>query len=217
MADDYGRLNVALIPSVPEQEAQAEAERLRGARNLPEPQQSTSWADPIDTTPGDHDVTPYGGKSAQIPSTPPGSEGASAVSHQHYWIHTVTETIDRGYFGFNSVAMTLAEGVPVRILGLDDLRPRAELELLAQADSNTAVYVGDRDVINSDSPQSTGIWLGTSESEVYYGGGTFTYRARKELWAIAVGGPATIGVTSYQSEPTSDDLATQSKSGAGAK
>ena len=155
MADDYGRLNVALIPSVPEQEAQAEAERLRGARNLPEPQQSTSWADPIDTTPGDHDVTPYGGKSAQIPSTPPGSEGASAVSHQHYWIHTVTETIDRGYVGFNSVAMTLAEGVPVRILGLDDLRPRAELELLAQEDSNTAVYVGDRDVINSDSPQSS--------------------------------------------------------------
>jgi len=217
VSDEYGRLQVALIPSLPEQEAEAEAARLAGAANLPEPQQGTSWADPVDTTPhGEVDL--QGGDSFQIPSRPPGQQGASDESHQHYYIHTITETIDRGYYGFNSVAWNLPKGVPIQILGLDDNRPRTEIELLAQGSDGTAVYIGDRDVINSDYPQGTGIWLGTAFGASEGDTSTeFTYYARKELWAISVGDDATLGVTSYTSEPNSDETAKRSKSGAGAR
>lgn len=208
MTEEYGRLKVAMIPSLPEQEAEAESQRLAGAATSPEPQQSTSYADPLDTTPHKR-VDLQGGDSHQVPWQPPSHEGASAVSEQHYYIHRVTETIDRGYYGFDSVAWNMKEGVAVQLLGLNDDRPRAELLVLA-IDSDTIIYIGDRDVIDGAAPQTTGIWVADVES-------TYTYRARKELWAVAVGGSATMGVTSYKSEPNSDSLATQSSSGAGAR
>lgn len=201
---DYGRLDVALIPSIPEQEAEAERQKLAGAATTPENQQSTPWAVPIDTTPkrGD-EVDVQGGDSYQVPWKAPSKTSAGGVSEEHYYIHTVQETIDRGYFGFNSVAWNLPEDEAVQVLGLDDDRPRAFLTLLSISD-DTIVYVGDRDVIDGAAPQSTGIWLSND------GAFNFTYRARKEIWAIAVGGTATLGVTSYTAEPNSDTLGARS-------
>lgn len=208
MAEDYGRLQVAQIPGLPEQEAEAEAAVLSGATTAPERQQSTPYAVPIDTT-TDEEVDLQGGDSDQVDWLPPSSEGASAVSHQHYWIHTVEETMDRGYYGFNSNAFTLKEGVPLQLLGLDDLRPLAVLVALAMAnaeDETAVIYIGDRDIIDSGHPEQTGIWF-TSQ------GSSYNYRARKELWAVVIGGTATIGITSYKSEPTSGTLADKSASG----
>jgi hypothetical protein len=200
------RLEVKQIPSLPEQEAEAERLRLAGAATVMEPQQSTPFAVPIDT---DHPhVDVQGGDSHQVPSAPPSDEGASAVSHQHYWIHHVTETIDRGFYGFNSNSFPLAEGKATQILGLDEVRPRADL-LCIKIAADTEVYVGDRDVIDGTAPQTSGITFTAAQQ-------SYAYRARKELWAIAVGGAATVGVTAYRSEPTEGSLAKQSASGAGA-
>jgi hypothetical protein len=198
--NDYGRLDIAVIPSLPEQEAEAEAQRLRGAPTLPEPQQSTSYAEPVDTTPT-REIDVQGGDSHQVPWQGQSGEGASAVTHQHYWIHKVEETIDRGYYSFNSQAFPLTEGVPVQLLGLDDLRPRAYLLCIAVA-TDVVVCIGDRDMINGNAPESTGIQFTAAQD-------SFDYRARKELWAIAVGGSATVGVTSYKSEPTAGTLGTK--------
>lgn len=208
MAEEYGRLKVATIPSLPEQEAEAERLHLAGAATAEQPQQDTPFSVPIDT--GDTDfVQADGGDSIQIPSAGMSSEGASSETHLHYWVHTVTETIDRGFTGFDSIAWNLPKGIPVQIFGLDDLRPRGEVTLL-EVDDDTIVYVGNRDVLSGAAPSSCGVWLMTA-GDRYPGG----YRARNELWAVAVGGGATIGALAYKSEPTSDQLATQSKSSKG--
>lgn len=213
MSDDFGRLPVALIPSLPEQEAEAERLVQAGAVGLPQPQQDTPYAVPVDTDHTEPGWLPEdAGNAPQIPSAPPGAEGAAGVTHLHYWVHTVTETVDRGNFAARTFSVPLAPGAAAQLFGLNDLRTRADVTVVAadgSVASGVAVYFGTRDQIRSDNPQ-TAANIGAS-------GGT-TYRARAEAWVYnGTDDAVTISVIEYVSEPNSDELATRSKSSAGAR
>lgn len=216
MADEYGRLQVAVLPSIPEQEAQAEAERLKGAASAPENQQSTPYSVPLDTTPT-HEVDAQGGDSHQVDWNEPNNQGAGGVNEQHYYIHRVTETVERGNALFNSYTLSLAAAVdgvtrPVQLFGLNDLRTKADV-VLCDADkaavTGAAVYFGDRDVINSD---------GFSQAFCIGVRGFIEYKSRKEAWIVNnTEDVVSVTVMEYISEPNSDELASRSKSSRGAQ
>jgi len=200
MADEWGKLDVAMVPPITTQEAQAESQELAGRGTVHSPGGSGTVYDvpKVPASPS-KEVDAEGGDSHQVPWQGPSEKGAGGDTH--YFIHQVIEEVERGFAGFNSIAWTLQDGVPTQILGLDDLRPRANLVTL-EIDADTTIYVGNRDVIDGSAPQTSGVWLASQYA-------TWDYRARKELWAVAVGGSATLGVTSYQNEPTSGTLGSE--------
>ena len=193
---DWGKLEVAQIPPIVEQEAEAESLELPGAATVESPW--TPYSVPKVPASPEKEVDAEGGDSNQVPWQGRSDEGAAGVRHLHYWVHTITETVERGNADFESVNYPLAEGVPVQVFGLDDLRSRATI-ILNAVDDDTTVYFGDRDVINGSAPQTTGIWLNSVRI-------SYDYRARKEAWAVAVGGNAQLGTIAYKSEPTSGTL-----------
>ena len=184
----------AVIPSLPEQESDAESLPLPGApdvRTQAGPAQ-VDEPDPVDAE--DENV------SHQIDAGPEIKTGVADEKHEHYWIHTVTETIERGYYDFETRTLTIKEGVPVELFGLDDLRNRAEVMCIDDATGAGTLYFGKRDVIVGADP-TQGFAL--QKGETIPGG----YRARHQAFVTAIGGDCKVTTIEYHGEPTSDTLA----------
>lgn len=201
---NYEKLDVALIPSIPVQESEAESQVLSGAATVESP--AAPYAVPKTTGPDDEDTQSLAGagSSDQVPTGPKIETGAGDEKHEHYWIHTVTETIDRGNADFEAYNIPLTVGLgPVRIFGLDDLRNRADI-IVTAASEGASVYFGKRDRITSDNPQ-TGFLLTT--------GAEYAFRSRQEAFIVVVGSDATatVQVCEYKSEPTDSTLGKQAK------
>lgn len=181
----------ALIPSLPEQEADAESLPLPGAPDV------RAQAGPAQFDPPDPVHAEDQNVSNQIPTGPSIQKGTGDEKHEHYWIHTVTETIERGYYDFEAFSVPLSEDNAYQLFGLDDLRNRATILVVSISDG-AEIYFGKRDRIDGSDP-STGFPL--------VQGSSLDYRSRNEAWIICTGGTAVIGVIEYHGEPTSDTLA----------
>jgi hypothetical protein len=190
--DQYARMaeghNIALVPSLPDQESDAETGPLPGTPDV--------WqqAGPADT-PKPDPVAVKGGASSQVGTGPDIEKDGGDAKHEHYWIHSVQETIERGYADFEAYSLQCAEGAPQQIFGLDDLRNRATIALISTSSGAVTVYFGKRDRIKGADP--------TTALPIT---GVLDYRARAEAYIVAIGGSAVIGVIEYHGEPTSDTL-----------
>jgi hypothetical protein len=204
------RQEVAVIPPIPVQEAEAEAKRLKGAETVEAP--AAPYSVPAETGISDEEkVTGVAGSSVQVASGPDVKSAAGSEKHEHYWIHTVTETIDRGFYDGEAHTIPLKDGDAYQVFGLDDLRVRATLiiapKTTAEGTPSVPVYFGKRDVINGTAPE-TGLQLAA--------GSAIDVRSRNEWWVLYAPGDGSVlnlGVIQYKSEPTEGTLARQTTPG----
>jgi hypothetical protein len=196
---DY-RLPMALIPPIPVQEEQAEAQRLPGAETVEAP--AAPYAVPAGTGVEDTAKVPAeAGTSTQVPVGPDVGSGAGNERHEHYWIHTTTETIERGNADGEAWSMLLQDGKPQQVFGLNDLRTRACIAPAAEATG--PVYFGKRDRINGSDPASA-FWIAS--------GGALEVRSRNEWWVLFAPGDGStcrLSVVEWKSEPTEGTLGKQ--------
>jgi hypothetical protein len=205
MADDPWaeyRQPVSLIPPIPVQEAEAEAQTLSGAQTVEAP--AAPYAVPAVTGISDTEAVPAeAGSSTHIPSEPPSKSGAGDEKHEHYWIHTVTETVDRGNYDGEAWSILLSDGKPQQVFGLNDLRSRACIWPAAEATG--PVYFGKRDRINGTNPESAA-WLAS--------GSAMEVRSRNEWWVLFAPGDGStcrLSVVEWKSEPAESVLGKQTR------
>ena len=160
----------------------------------------------------DH-VDAQGGDSQQVQSQPTKVRTGDSETHEHYWIHTVTENIERGNAEFVSFTMPLPHGVPIRLFGLNDLRTRANIGIVnttmngPELGAGLAVYFGDRDMIEGAAPQ-VAFQIGLT--------GLHEYRSRKEAFIVNLASDElTLSVTvmEYTSERSEDVLGAKKAAG----
>jgi hypothetical protein len=206
-AELVGAYQPAIVPSLAEQEAESETLDLPGAAGATtdlRAESGTVGASVTAPTPSQVDV--QSGDSQQVPTGPDIKTGDSA-KHEHYWIHTVTETIERGNAEFVSFSIPIAAGATHQLFGLNDLRTRAEIVIIdagAQA-TGKKVYFGDRDIIEG-ADASLAFAIGAR--------GLHEYRSRKEAWIANLEDSAlVVTVIEYTSEKGQDVLGHVKRSG----
>jgi hypothetical protein len=185
----------AVIPTIAEQEAESGQGPLPGTAGAA-PQAGLGPVPEPDPT----EQLAIAGDSSHIDSGPDIEAGSSDAKHQHYWIHSITETIERGYFDFEAYSVVLVEDVPQQVFGLDDLRNRATLVCISSTSDDAEVvtaYFGKRDRIKgADATTAMPLAVGTS----------MDYRSRQEAWMVAKGGNMLLSIIEYHAEPTSGTL-----------
>lgn len=220
--DDFahilGGYSPKLVPPIAVQEADAEALTLPGAANVTTDLNAESGTAGASVTPEPPDhVDAQGGDSQQVQSQPTKVRTGDSETHEHYWIHTVTENIERGNAEFVSFTMPLPSGVPIRLFGLNDLRTRATVNIVVLDQSvpvlgaGLKVYFGDRDMIEGSAPQ-VAFQIGLI--------GTHEYRSRKEAFIVNTepdsgDGAKVVSVTvmEYTSERSEDVLGAKKAAG----
>lgn len=197
------RQPVAQIPPIPVQEAEAESQPLEGAATVEAPQ--SPYAVPKTTGINDQDDQRQLGEAGDSHQIPTGPDIGTEVgaTNEHYWIHTVTETIERGNADGEAYSVELTANKPYRVFGLNDLRTRATIAVASGADGYVAF--GKRDRINSDSPQ-TGFRIAS--------GAALDVRSRNEWWCVFLpsgddGMTLLINVIEYRSEVAEEVLGSQ--------